>query len=255
MGRPQLHMRPEAETSPESCARIMALAERRASGEPLAYVLGNAIFRSRAFITRPGVLIPRPETEILTEIASDRMKRLTGGEGRFADWCTGSGCIAVTLALENPGWLCWAVDSSAEAIEIARENAIAHGVQDRINFVKCDRPSDALGSIQPRSLDFVVSNPPYIPRVEISSLEEQVARWEPREALDGGSDGLDVYRALLSELTPLMKPRAELLFETGGTDQADEAGRIAGQWFELAGKFDDHRGISRFLLLKTPDMI
>jgi release factor glutamine methyltransferase len=234
----------------------MGLALRRASGEPLAYVLGNAVFCSRVFMTRPGVLIPRPETEILTEIACDRMRRRPQGGGRrFADWCAGSGCIAVTLLLENPGWVCWAVDSSAEAIEIARENAAAHGVLDRVNFIRSDRPSDALGSIPTCSLDFVVSNPPYIPANEIAGLEEQVARWEPREALDGGADGLDVYRMLLFELTPFMKPQAELLFETGGPGQADKVAGLAEGSFELAGRFADHRGISRFLLLKTPSLV
>jgi release factor glutamine methyltransferase len=241
--------------SREGFDAIMGLAQRRASGEPLAYVLGNAIFRSRAFITRAGVLIPRPETEILTEIARSRMERQPAGrERRFADWCAGSGCIAITLVLENPGWVCWAVDSSADAIEIARENAAAHGVADRVNFVISDSPSDAKAAIPPRSLDFVVSNPPYIPTGDIAALEGQVAGWEPREALDGGADGLDVYRLLLSELPALMKPRAEILFETGGPQQADEVALLGEGTFQLVGKMDDHRGISRFVLLKTPDL-
>jgi release factor glutamine methyltransferase len=189
----------------------------------------------------------------MTEIARGLMERTPpGGEKCFADWCTGSGCIAITLVLENPGWHCWASDKSAEAIEIARRNAAIHGVEDRINFILTDSPSDARQIIPPRSLDFIVSNPPYIPTGDIPYLEDQVALYEPRAALDGGADGLDIYRMLLSELPVFMKPGAELLLETGGAKQADDVARLGEGSFELARKFEDHREISRFVLLKIP---
>jgi release factor glutamine methyltransferase len=254
--RAWLHAHPEAAVSEEKQNAIMEMTDRRVSGEPLAYVMGNAIFLERTFITTPEVLIPRPETEILTGIASDLMKRAaTRGERYFADWCTGSGCIAITLVLENPDWHCWAADKSAEAIEIARRNAAVYGVEDRINFIICDSPSCAKRLIPPRSLDFIVSNPPYIPAGDISSLEDQVAMHEPRMALDGGENGLDIYRLLLSELPAFMKPGAGLLFETGGAEQTDRVARLAEGSFELAGKFEDHREISRFVLLKTPHTV
>jgi release factor glutamine methyltransferase len=256
IGRAWLHSHPEAEVSPQSFAAIMGLAERRVSGEPLAYVLGNSLFCGRQFITARDALIPRPETEILTEIASSAMRRIApeGGK-RFADWCTGSGCIAITLVLENPGWSCWAVDSSEDALRIARENAALHGARDSVKFLISGSPSDAVPDIGPNSLDFVVSNPPYIPTNDISSLEAQVADYEPRIALDGGDDGLDAYRMLIHELPALMKPGAELLLETGGASQADEVLRLAGGSFELVKKYSDHREIGRFLLLKIQSIV
>jgi release factor glutamine methyltransferase len=253
VSRAYLHAHPEAEVSPQSFAAIIELTRRRVSGEPLAYILGSSLFCGRPFITTRGVLIPRPETEIMAEIACGAMRRLgSGSERTFADWCTGSGCIAITLALENPGWTGWAVDASEEALQVARENAALHGAGGGVKFLLCGRPSDAVPDIEPRSLDFVVSNPPYVPTDDIASLEAQVAAFEPRMALDGGTDGLDAFRMLLSELPPLMKPGAELLLETGGAGQPDLVCGLAGGSFGLVKKFNDHRGISRFLLLKIP---
>jgi release factor glutamine methyltransferase len=253
--RARLHAHPEEQLSPENLSAIMELSRRRAEGEPLAYILGNSPFCGRPFITKPGVLIPRPETEILTKIAGDILKRLPklDTNGKFADWCTGSGCIAITLLLENPGWSCWAVDSSAEAIAIARENAVFHGVDDRVKFILRKSPSAAASEIPRESLAFVVSNPPYIPTREIPSLEIQVRDHEPVEALDGGIDGLDVYRTLIAELPYFMRPGAELLLETGGADQVKEIihmSRGARQKFNFVKKFEDQREISRFVLLK-----
>jgi release factor glutamine methyltransferase len=256
VGRAWLHAHHEAEVSPQSFAAIMELTGRRVSGEPLAYVLGSSLFCGRSFITTRDVLIPRPETEILTEIASRTMRRIAPGGGkRFADWCAGSGCIAITLVLENPDWACWAVDSSEDALRIAGENAALHDARDSVKFVLCGRPSEAVPEIGSNSLDFVVANPPYIPTDDIPSLEAQVADYEPRMALDGGADGLDAYRMLLSELPALMKPGAELLLETGGASQADEVRYLAGGSFELVKNYSDHRGIRRFLLLKIPPIV
>ncbi|MDR1943185.1 MAG: peptide chain release factor N(5)-glutamine methyltransferase [Synergistaceae bacterium] len=250
-----LHSRPETGVERENFSKIMKLANSRAGGAPLSYVLGSAFFCGREFFVQSGVLIPRPETELLAEAASDILNRSPGGGGVFADWCAGSGCIGITLVLENPGWNCFAVDSSEKALAAARQNAESLGVLDRINFVCCQTPYES--GIPQASLDLAVSNPPYIPTGVIASLERQVRDYEPKEALDGGSDGLDVYRTLLAGLPRLMKPEGVMIFETGGEEQADEVielgARVLRRGKEIdrvrfVKKFQDHRGISRFVL-------
>jgi len=256
--RASIHAHPEAYVSRENYLSILELARRRLLGEPLAYVLGDAFFCGRRFTAGRGALIPRPETEILTWAADEIMKKTQdGGRESFADWCTGSGCIAITLLLENPCWTCFAVDSSADALLVARENAAAHGVDDRINFILCETPRGS--GITPESLGFVTTNPPYIPTNDIASLETQVRDYEPQEALDGGPDGLRAYRMLLSGLPRLMKPGASLLLETGGDEQSREVRLLAhdmteqpasGGMIEFIKIFPDHRGIGRFMLWK-----
>jgi release factor glutamine methyltransferase len=251
-GRASLHAHPEAFVDPGVFSRITESARYRAQGAPLSYVLGSALFCGRQFRVRPGVLIPRPETEILTCLADGILKRTRGKV--FADWCAGSGCIAVVLLLENPEWRCFAVDSSEDALLAARENAELHGVSGRITFVRCREPASA--QIPPASLDLVVSNPPYIPTGAIDSLESQVRDHEPKEALDGGPDGLCVYRALFAGLPRLMKPESHLLLETGGDEQAerilafrrDPSDHGGAGGLRFVRKFSDHRGISRFML-------
>jgi len=194
------------------------------------------------------VLIPRPETEILTGLADEFLKRRPGI--LFADWCTGSGCIAVTLLADNPGCTAYAVDSSADALEVAGRNAGKHSVSDRITFALCSDPA-ATDFIALESLDLIVANPPYIPKETMETLEAQVRDHEPREALDGGSGGLDVFRALLSGLPRLMKDGAPLLMETGGGLQIDELKTLAKKItkeLSFENVFEDHREIARFML-------
>lgn len=256
--RASLHAHPEATVSCEALSRARDLAARRARGEPLAYVLGSALFCGREFSVTD-TLIPRPETEILTSIAGDLLKTRGPRDRLFADWCAGSGCIAVTLLLENPGWSCIAVDSSADALITAAQNAARHGVAGRMTQMLCRSPEES--GVAPESLSLVVSNPPYIPTRDITFLESQVRDFEPIEALDGGPDGLNVYRTLLRGIPRLMAPGARLLLETGGGDQVDNVVWLGHElWggpdgpgrLEFIGKFSDHRGIGRFILLQKP---
>jgi release factor glutamine methyltransferase len=200
------------------------------------------------------VLIPRPETELLTEIASGFLKDISRKTAKkdkiFADWCTGSGCIGITLLLENPGWRCVAVDSNVEALQMARENAVSHGVLRRMKFIRCSNPSEA-PYIALEPIDLIVANPPYIKTEDIALLEEQVRCYEPVTALDGGADGLDIFRVLLSGLPALMNPGALLLFETGGGEQINDILAIHSSSphdIEFIKDFPDHREIRRFML-------
>ncbi|MDR1885678.1 MAG: peptide chain release factor N(5)-glutamine methyltransferase, partial [Synergistaceae bacterium] len=142
IGRASLHAHPERAASPGEASLIRELSHRRARGEPLAYIMRSSIFLDREFEVDRSTLIPRPETEILT-MNADRYMKKTRGPGTFADWCTGSGCIAITLASENPLWTAAAVDSSGEALAVALRNARRHDVQDRITFIECADPSEA----------------------------------------------------------------------------------------------------------------
>jgi release factor glutamine methyltransferase len=176
-------------TDPE-LATIRELLRRRGRGEPIAHLTGRREFYGRSFRVSPSVLIPRPETETLVEMAL-RAARERGGAVRIADLGTGSGCLACTLAAELPGSTVIASDLSAAALAVAADNAEALGVAGRVLFVEGGWVAGLVAD-----LDLVVSNPPYVTSAEMEELPRDVT-FEPRLALDGGADGLDAYRALL----------------------------------------------------------
>lgn len=200
---------------PEATVRaIDALVRRRARREPLAYIVGEKEFWGRPFTVGPGVLIPRPETELVIEtVLSLAMANV--GTGRFVDVGTGSGCLAVTLALERPGWSGWATDIEAGALAIARANAARHGVGDRLAFVEGD-----LLAGTPAAVDLIVSNPPYAAIPDKPSLQPEVRDWEPPTALFGGEDGLDTIRRLVAAAVPALRPGGWLVFEIGAGQSA-----------------------------------
>ena len=185
------------------------LIRRRASGEPVAYITGVREFYNRAFAVTPAVLIPRPETETLVEVALRRLRELPGGaQLAAADLGTGSGCIAVTLAAELPDLRVTATDASAAALAVARGNAVTHEVDQRVTFLEGDWAHPL-----PTPVDLVVCNPPYVTGEELAAADRDVRDFEPRLALDGGSDGLDAYRALLASLHGAVRPGATVLLE------------------------------------------
>ena len=199
-----LHDRPLGE--PElSAAR--ELVRRRGTGEPVAYITGTREFYGRPFAVSPAVLVPRPETETLVTVALDRLRTLADAP-RAADLGTGSGCIAVTLAAELRALRVVATDVSEDALAIARENAEANGVGDRVDVRRGDWAKPLDGAV-----DLVVSNPPYVTTDELSATDADVREFEPHLALDGGDDGMDAYRALLATLPGRVRARGVLLFE------------------------------------------
>lgn len=195
---------------PDFARQLDALIQRRADREPIAYITGGREFYGRRFLVTPGVLVPRPETELLIEEALTALAAGTSPEPLIADVGTGSGCLAVTLALEWPSAHLLATDSSTSALDVARENAAVLGVLDRVEFWH--------GSLLPAGippLDLVVSNPPYIPEGDRLSLPLEVRGFEPESALFAGSDGLDVIRALLPAAESALAPGGLLIFEIG----------------------------------------
>jgi release factor glutamine methyltransferase len=228
--------------------RLRGLVLRRSNGEPLQYLTGEQEFFGLPFHVMPGVLIPRPETEILVEKAIELMRREYPHTVRFADIGTGSGCIAVTVAHEAPSSLGWAVDLSAEAIRIARVNAARHGVAERLLFVR-----SSLLDCFPKApcLDFILCNPPYVALDEYDSLPGEVRNHEPRGALFGGASGLDVYHRLLPEVSGRLADGGWLLLEVG----AGQALRV-GQLVENAGLrlqmvLKDLQGIPRCVVARN----
>ncbi len=200
---------------PAARERWLSLLARRERREPAAYLLGRCEFRSREFRVTPAVLVPRPETEHLVEAA---LAALPAGEGRVAvDVGTGSGCIAVSIAAERPEARVLAVDRSAAALDVARENARTHGVEDRMAFVVGDLLSAVRGPV-----DLVACNPPYVSDSETVDPE---VRFEPAGAVFAGSDALAAYRRLAPEATRILRPGGVLLVETPG-DRVEEIGSI-----------------------------
>ncbi|MDD4900310.1 MAG: peptide chain release factor N(5)-glutamine methyltransferase, partial [Candidatus Omnitrophica bacterium] len=175
---------------------IGTVLKRRIHGEPLQYILGKTEFMGLEFKVEPGVLIPRQETEILVEKVVQEVTKSQGHNAislSLLDLGTGSGCIAVFLAKMFPAAKITAVDISEQALRIAKQNAILHGVDERIQFIQGNLLSPY--AVRRTQYDIIVSNPPYIPSWEISQLQPEIA-YEPRIALDGGEDGLDFYRKI-----------------------------------------------------------
>jgi len=196
--------------------RFREQVRRRAAGEPLQYLVGEWEFYGRDFEVGPDVLIPRPETELLI----DRCLELVPADGvqRWAaDIGTGSGAIAVTLAVERPALQIIATDISPRALEVAARNAERHGVTARVRLIEGDitEPMAAQCLDERAGLDLLASNPPYVPTAEIEHLAPEVRDHEPRAALDGGPDGLDVIRRLVPAATRALAPGGWLVMELG----------------------------------------
>ncbi|MGE0227585.1 MAG: peptide chain release factor N(5)-glutamine methyltransferase [Dehalococcoidia bacterium] len=210
------------EPPPEVSARFEALLARRLSHEPLAYILGRRECYGLTFEVAPGVLIPRPDTETLIEAALDAVRANPHARRlvNVVDVGTGSGVIALAVARHAPTAKVYAVDASTEALAIAGRNRRRLGLTDRVVLLAGD-----LLEALPVPADIVVANLPYIPTADVDRLAPEVRDWEPRAALDGGPDGLDVIRALVEELPAHLAGEAAVLLEVGH-DQAPEVARL-----------------------------
>lgn len=191
--------------------RFREVVRRRATREPVAFITGSREFWSMDFAVDRRVLVPRPETELLVELAVDAL-RTAGASSRFADVGTGSGAIAISVAKEMPEASVLATDRSVSALEVAAANAKTHGLDERINFCEGDG-CDPLRDGAP--FDVIASNPPYICRGEMAALPPEVRDWEPRWALESGETGMDVTAPLVEQAFDLLAPGGWLMIEVG----------------------------------------
>jgi release factor glutamine methyltransferase len=221
--RTWLYTHPEAPLESTEVEKYFALIARRAAGEPTQYLTGKQEFWGLEFEVTTAVLIPRPETEHVVEVALARLgprglkihmdTGLPREKLRIADVGTGSGCLAVSLAYELPHAEVFATDISVPAIEVARRNAGRHAVLDRVHFSQADL-LESLGQ-EMHSFDLIVSNPPYVARAEAEQLQREVRDHEPHAALFGGPTGGEVYARLIEEAGRLLRPGGILVLELG----------------------------------------
>jgi release factor glutamine methyltransferase len=224
--------------------RFAELLDRRGRREPLQHLRGRQEFFSRDFVVDPCVLIPRPETERLIETVLGLLRPIE--RPRILDVGTGSGVIAVTLALELPDARIFATEVSAAALDVAKENARRLGVGERIEF----RSGDLVAPFAGERFDLVVSNPPYVPSEEIAGLSPEVRDHEPRVALDGGADGLEFYRRLAACVDGVLAERGWLAVEIG-FGQGDAVRRIFSQSGAPAVEVErDLEGIERVVVVR-----
>jgi len=213
-------------------AALEAALTRRTAHEPLAYILGKWNFYNEEYFVSPDCLIPRADTEILVEKMVQSLPR----GARFLDLCTGSGCVAISLAKHRPDTVGLAADVSDGALLLAQKNA-AHNRVENLSFFK----TDVCAAQPPRGLfDAISANPPYIRTAVCDTLSPEVLR-EPRTALDGGGDGLRFYRAILENFREFLAPAGAFYFEFG-YDQKDDARRLAETYGYRAAFYNDYGG-------------
>lgn len=234
---------------PDAIQAAMGRGMRRvAGGEPLQYVIGQWDFMDFTLKTDSRALIPRPETELLVELAISSPGLRGKASPRFLDYGTGSGCIAIALARAFPQALVAAVDVSPDALALAAENAASLGLDGRIRFIDASK-IDLADAFEPATFDAIVSNPPYIPSATCEKLERKVRDFEPRLALDGGPDGLAVLRQVCEEAGLLLAPEGEIYLELDAESGQERAvGALLGELgFDSVRSHPDLSGRERFV--------
>ena len=247
--RAYLYAHPERELTPDETQRYDEALARRATGVPAQYITGHQEFWGLDLIVSPAVLIPRPETEHVVETVLELAK--ADGRGRpvphdlrIVDVGTGSGAIALTLAKELPSAEIHATDISPEALEDARANAARHDLASRIKF----HQADLLNGLHHGEFDFVVSNPPYVGESEEDSVQLEVRKFEPRNAVFAGPTGLEVIDRLIPQARTVLRPGGWLVFEISGTI-ADRVRSLLSAWDEVAIR-NDLQGIARVAIAR-----
>ena len=228
------------EFSRDECAKIDDLISRRINGEPLQYIIGEADFYGRDFHVGTGVLIPRRDTETLIEA----MKFFAGHDESFcfADWGTGSGCIAITIMLEFMNSYAYMIEQSKDAITYANHNLERYNLTHRAKIIS--RLEDIT-----RKCRFIISNPPYIPSCEINGLMKTVRDYEPLSALDGGHDGMNFYRLIMNHSLRVLDDDGYIIFETGNMNQIHALESVSEN-FVFVREFYDENQFPRCIALR-----
>ena len=233
-------------TAPETDG-LRELIKRRAAREPLQHIVGTTNFCGYEIAVSRHALVPRPETELLAELGWQFLVTRHSSLVTALDFGTGTGCIAIALAAKCPVAKITALDISAEALALAKQNAAQNKVAERIEFLLGDGFAALKENVQ---FDLLVSNPPYIASAEIATLEPEVKDFDPRGALDGGADGLDFYRRLAAGAKPFLKPDGKLMVEFGD-GQAEDIQKIfaAEKWIVEAVQ-EDYSHRARILIAR-----
>ena len=233
-------------TTPETDG-LRELIKRRAAREPLQHIVGSTNFCGHEIAVNKNALVPRPETELLAELGWQFLATSHQPQATALDFGTGTGCIAIALAVKCPAAKITALDISADALALAKQNAEQNKMADRIDFLLGDGFAAFNGKIQ---FDLLISNPPYIASVEIATLEPEVKDFDPRGALDGGADGLDFYRRLATEAKPFLKPDGKLMIEFGDGQANDIKKIFASEKWIVEAVQEDYSHRARILVAR-----
>ncbi len=247
--RLMIHTNPDRSVSVQDRQRVWDCVERRMSGEPLQYIVGSQEFWGRDFIVTRNVLIPRPETELLVQAVLSRLSNRS--HPMIVDVGTGSGCIAITLNLELPESTVFAVDRCSKAIQIAQRNDHFHSPSDPVQFCVGDLLSPLLSGRLVGKVTAIVANLPYIRDEELATLSREVFDFEPEMALDGGPDGLSLYRRMIPEAATVLAPHGHMFLEVGqgqARPLCEEA--MSSEKYRVDEIIRDSLGIERIVCLE-----
>jgi release factor glutamine methyltransferase len=245
--RMKLYLNFARELAPAEVDAFRDLVRRRAQREPLQHLVGSVSFCGLEIASNRNALIPRPETEVLAQMGWEFLQQHPSPAPTAFDFGTGTGCLPVSLAVNCPQARVWAGDISQAALELARANAAKHGVTDRIQFIE----SDGFAALAPaQRFDLIVSNPPYIATAELATLQPEVRDFDPRLALDGGTDGLEFYRILAGQGGARLHPGGKLMVEFGDGQASAIAEIFSRENWIVEAIRQDYSPRDRFLLAK-----
>ncbi|HSU54361.1 MAG TPA: peptide chain release factor N(5)-glutamine methyltransferase [Candidatus Dormibacteraeota bacterium] len=253
--RMQLYLNFERAISETETDTLRGLVKRRSQREPLQHIIGSTSFCGLEIAVNRTVLIPRPETEVLAEHGWKFLNGTNKSQPTALDLGTGSGCIAIALANNSPQARVYALDTSIDSLSTAKQNAERNHVADRIEFIQSDLFGPSPRPDAPRlsrstipRVDLIISNPPYIPTAEIETLAPEVRDFDPRQALDGGPDGLDFYRRIAGEAHSHLEPGGKLMLELGDGQSESLQKLFAEQKWIVEGIVEDYTGRQRILI-------
>ena len=250
MPRMKLYLNFERTLTEPELETLRGLVRRRGEREPLQHIVGSTSFCGLEIAVNRDVLVPRPETELLAEEAWKFLSSLNSQPPSILDFGTGSGCLALAIAAKCPSAVVHALDISEPALTVARQNAARLGLAERVLF----HSGDGFGALPAEACyDLIVSNPPYIPSAEIETLQPEVREHDPRQALDGGSDGLDFYRRLAAEAGSRLKPDGRLMLELGDGQSRVVSEFLTQQGWTVVSVLKDYSARERILIARRSE--
>ena len=247
--RIELYTHFDAAVGAERLAELRGLVKRAGEHEPIAYLVGATEFYSMTIRVGRECLIPRPETEGLVERAVDFLRK-RAGQQQVLDLCTGSGCIAAAIAKNHPAAMVVATDICEKALAVAAENVRAHGLEARVRLLCGDLFEPVIAGLDAARFDLIACNPPYVSAGEYEKLDRNVRDYEPRKALDGGADGLDVYRRIAARVGEFLKDDGALLLEIGCGQAEAVRGLLEAAGLKNIQVFKDHAKLDRMVMAR-----